>query len=460
MPIGGPSTSGETRILFVGDMHLGRSPSRVPQSLGPRDLGSCVLGPRDLGPAAAWSGIVAWAQEHRVHAVALAGDLVQGDNALFEAYGQLQKGVAALIAAGVEVCAVAGNHDTAVLPRLAAVIGDGLHVLGRDSLWTEHLIAPRDGPAVRLVGWSFPAAHHEVSPLLNPPPPPRAGLVTLGLLHGDLNAAASRYAPVGGADLRAVGYQGWFLGHIHQPDPPASDGRPFFLGSISPLDPTETGLHGPVLVRVAQDGTLSAERSALAPLRWERMTLDCPEPGPDGRDLDAALLAAMDARVNHLGPHLGKAKAVGFRIHLQGQAVSPVAVARAVDRINQQENIVDRADVVYFLENVTSAVAGRQDLRALAALADPVGLLARKILALTDPEGPVPGVEDPAGLAEALLRDAQARAAQLAREPNFSLLEPATPPARLEHVRRLLIQAGRLALDHLLTGKEGGRAAH
>ena len=52
----------------------------------------------------------------------LAGDLVERDNALFEAYGPLATGVRRLVERGIVVAAVAGNHDTMALPRLAAEI--------------------------------------------------------------------------------------------------------------------------------------------------------------------------------------------------------------------------------------------------------------------------------------------------------------------------------------------------
>ena len=146
------------RILFVGDMHLGRLPSSVPQAV--IDQGG--FSPRDLGPAAAWQRIVDAALSHRVHAVALAGDLVDRDNAMFEAYGPLATGIRRLTEHGVLVAAVAGNHDTEVLPRLAAEIPD-FHLLGPGGTWSEMNISGDQGFNVQLVGWSFPARHHTAS---------------------------------------------------------------------------------------------------------------------------------------------------------------------------------------------------------------------------------------------------------------------------------------------------------
>ena len=148
------------RILFVGDMHLGRLPSRVPA----RCPGHGGLNLRDLGPAATWERIVEAALDLEVDAVALAGDLVERDNAMFEAYGPLATGVRRLVEKGITVAAVAGNHDTRVLPRLAAEI-DGFHLLGPGGTWSSLALSGRTGTRVNLVGWSFPARHHTVQPL-------------------------------------------------------------------------------------------------------------------------------------------------------------------------------------------------------------------------------------------------------------------------------------------------------
>ena len=66
------SPDSSVRILFVGDMHLGRLPSRIPDTA--LDQGGWSR--REIGPAGAWRRIVDAALELEVDAVALAGDLV------------------------------------------------------------------------------------------------------------------------------------------------------------------------------------------------------------------------------------------------------------------------------------------------------------------------------------------------------------------------------------------------
>ena len=68
------------RILFVGDIHLGRAPSHIPAGFDATAL----------GPRAAWRAVATHAIEARLDAVVLTGDVVQGDNAAIEAYGYLE----------------------------------------------------------------------------------------------------------------------------------------------------------------------------------------------------------------------------------------------------------------------------------------------------------------------------------------------------------------------------------
>ncbi len=79
------------RILFVGDMHLGTRPARVPAGLPEADA---------MGPGGAWDRTVRAALDHGVRAVALAGDVVNRRNELFEARRPLDRGLGRLADAG------------------------------------------------------------------------------------------------------------------------------------------------------------------------------------------------------------------------------------------------------------------------------------------------------------------------------------------------------------------------
>ncbi len=428
-------TSAETRILFVGDMHLGQQASGLPAGVS-----ASALGPRQ-----AWDRVIQTALDREIHAVALAGDLVDRGNAMFEAYGVLDEGIRRLTDAGIAVCAVAGNHDTEVLPRLAKHI-EGLHLLGFGGTWTTHEITSPEGPAVRLVGWSFPAQHHQHSPLATPAPAPLPGVPTLGLLHADLDVATSAYAPVSRTELLACGYQGWFLGHIHVPDPVPTHATPFYLGSLTGMNPREQGLHGPVLVRVTPDGTLHMERLPLAPLRWEELVVDASGLTDPADNLADFLIGNIERRLTALAPELERVDLVGLRLVLTGQVTEAVALQNTV-RALDLDNLVSAR---FFVQKITDRTAAAVDLEHLAQADHPAGILARQILLLERPD-------DPTGARSDLIHRAREAWTAVDQRTNFAGL-PAENPVRDEELADRLLQAARQSLTRLLDQKGGGHA--
>ena len=452
-------TASETRILFVGDMHLGRRLSSLPAGLRPGDRDAAQLGPR-----AAWEVVVQAALDEGVHAVALAGDVLDRSNALFEAYGLLQQGLERLTAAGITVCAVAGNHDTEVLPRLIREL-PGVHLLGPGGTWSELVVAGPDSPPVRLVGWSFPAHHHTESPLATPPPAAVPGTVTLGLLHADLDAARSVYAPVASAELQATGYDAWLLGHVHQPGEFQAGGAPFYLGSLTPLTPNETGAHGPVLVKVSADGgrrDLNGRRLCLAPLRWIHLAVDCSELAVPARDLPGHLLAAINERLADLeqgsDDALARVSAVGVRLELVGAVAEPEAMRRAVADLDHRDLNIPRASHEVFVQRISDRTTGRVDLVALAEESHPAGILARQIMLLQDQTPP--GLSAAAATAEKaeLIQEARAAATAVDQTPQFApiLGEEGVAPLTDDELTDLLVHTAHQALAHLLAGRQGG----
>src|SRR5688572_26723087 len=189
------------RIVCTGDLHIGRRPSRLPDSVDARDC-SC---------AAVWGDIVAFAIQRQVDVVLVSGDLVDRENRFYEAFGPLEHGLRELETAGIDAVAVAGNHDFDVLPRLADQFSSGrIRLLGRDGRW-ERLAIQREGRDVlHIDGWSFPSEAVLTSPLrdfanwrssFEAVGTDSDGVVpVIGMLHCDLDAPSSRYAPVSLAD--------------------------------------------------------------------------------------------------------------------------------------------------------------------------------------------------------------------------------------------------------------------
>lgn len=417
-------------LLFVGDIHLGRRPGGLPEDLGEGLTAS------SLTPAAAWRATVDLALRERVDAVVLAGDVVEADNARFEAFGPLEDGVRRLVEGGIGVWAVAGNHDVEALPRLAGMI-PGFRLLGRGGRWELAPVA-RDGETLlHLLGWSFPARRHPSSPLGHEalPQSPGDGRPLIGVLHCDLDGSGSSYAPVGRAELERAAVDAWFLGHVHKPSD-LGGVRPLgYLGSLVGLDPTETGPHGPWLARVTAGGGLSLEQVPLAPLRWEAVELDlCGLSGAE--ELPEAMIESLRAVHQRLGPEEGEAQAVGCRVLLTGSTTFHAALRAMLDRDEIERRGFDQDGVFYFVQKIIDRSTPALDLERIAAGDDPPALLARRLLDLRG------GAEAP------LLRQARRDLGRVAGESWWRHLGPTDLDD--ERVRDLLLGAGLRALEGLL----------
>jgi len=449
-----------TKILFVGDMHLGKRP------LAPElEASQISITAASLGPNVVWDAIVDRAIAEKVNALALAGDLIDGDEDLFEGRALLERGIKKLTEAGIEVCAVAGNHDTRVMPILAKSIPE-LKLLGPQGQWSQYTVCG-EGAAVCLVGWSFPAKHHTTSPLATPPPVAKTDVVTFGLMHCDLGSKRSKYAPVSIEELNKTEYQAWFLGHIHQPGKvpdfsqlPAS---PFYLGSITGINRNETGTHGPVLVSVAKDGVISGHRIPLAALHWDFLNVNIDsvftgnENVPWETKLRNHLMAVLDDLPHWHNPDLEHIKALGLSINLSGEVAEPFQVVQATEKLQKSDTPLAFATEggAVFIRKLTCSVRGVVDLAGLAEREDPPGLLARQILVLENPHGSFSWAGDSRADARRLISLGRKELQRVEHEASAATILPDRTELDDVTIAKMMVNTGRRLLDGLL---EQGRS--
>ena len=416
----------DVKVLAVGDMHLGRTPSRLPPELHAPDL----------GPAAAWRRTVAAAVDQGVKAVLLAGDVVDRDDDFFEAYRALESGVSTLADAGIDVIGVAGNHDVKVLPRLVRHILQ-FRLLGEGGRW-ESCRIESDGESVTLWGWSFPQARVLASPLEGYSPDPTPG-INLGLLHCDRDAGPdSPYAPTSRLELARAGLDGWLLGHIHKPDALTAASPNGYLGSLTGMDRSESGPRGPWMITVRDGRIAEVEHLPLAPLRWEPLDVDLEGIGEpfQARERLLAAVTDLDGRMASLpiAPN-----AVGLSVFLSGRTGFGNAALEQLSPEDRNETHTGAAGIRYFIESIHLDTRPEIDLEDLARRQDPVGLLAARLLWLERPEGD-PDRDRLVGEARQALRDQSTQSVWRGLPAGGSAPEP------IAWLRR----AGYRALDHLL----------
>ena len=443
---------GHITLLAIGDVHLGTQPSRLPENL---DEASLTV--RDLGPEATLSRVVELAIRECVDAVLFAGDVVESTNARFEALRSLEISVNQLTNEGIPVLAVAGNHDVEALPRLASHI-EGFTLLGESGSWKSYPLAREGQPAVEIVGWSFPEREVVTSPLLRLHEFLRVGsqaenVTRIGLLHADLDASGGRYAPVSRRELDESGLDAWLLGHIHIPSLMAENSGAYplcgYLGSLVGLDPSETGPHGPWLVRVSSDGTVSAEHVALAPLRWE--ILKIPVDGfTDPEDIGDAILDAAGRLPCEFEERHSKLQALGIRVHLEGTTSQYAQFHSWVEQCKWSDIQRQVGETLVFVHSVYSHFTPSIDLVDVAGGADPPALIARKLLDLQDER---PGARE---LIEAA-RTELVPVVNSGRWLELDNLRDSSNPLSDRAIRDLLRQAATDILYQLLSQRTGDR---
>ena len=435
-------------ILAIGDVHLGTACSGVPGAIS-------VWGvdPAELTPAAALRLSVDFAIQQQLDAVLFAGDLVENTNARLEAMLPLEENVGRLLDAGIEVIAVAGNQDVGVLPRLAALIG-GFTLLGAGGEWEARTISKDGSPVAQVIGWSFGDSYVRESPvaqlLRRPLQAPSPLVPRIGLLHADLDASGGHHAPVTQAELDGTGYDAWLLGHIHKPSleglSMSTGTRPCgYLGSLVGLDPSETGPHGPWLLRVSSDGDLDVRQVPLAPLRWEQVPVSV-EGLEHVENVPDRLLNEAERLVRQLGEQGPLPRALGLRVRLTGTSGCHAEILRwiAGGEWSSMARVVDGTAV--FFNKVVDSMELPLDLAEIALGDDPAALMAQRLLMLRDDDD----------RSRTLLDKARAALSETAREDVWLPVEDhrnATDPLSDEALRDLLFRSGKAALHAILAGR-------
>ncbi len=354
-------------LLCIGDLHLGRRCGRLPAPY------------RHLGPEVAWERCVDEALRRKVHAVLLAGDVIDHRNRFRETFGPMEQGIARLHEAGILCCSVAGNHDAEVLPRLAEAL-PGFRVLGQGGRWESMTL---DGGAhrVRVVGWSDPGQRlcAEEALLAFDAGRRHADETVIGLMHAECAE------PPAAMTLRSD-VDAWLLGHIHKPtEGILESARPTgFLGSVVGLDPTEAGWRGSYLLRIEGPRQLALQKLAVSPLRWETVKVEVGATAV-GADIFGQAARAMERRHRELDAELAGVQLVAARLEITGRVERRRDVADYLETGELLELSNSWDGVRWVTHDVLDCTRPGFDLERLAGGRDPIGLLARDLLTLREP---------------------------------------------------------------------------
>lgn len=273
------------RLLHAADLHVD-SPLR--------GLSAYAGAPVELIRSAtrrALVNMVALAQEQNVDAVLLAGDVFDGDWPDYNTGLFFRAQTSALLAAGIEVYLVSGNHDAAsqISRRLELPGVTELSSAAPDSQTSRRLdlVVHGQGFQVRDVRDNLAAGLPDAVP----------GFFNVGLLHTALDGREGHdtYAPCKVEDLQEKGYDYWALGHVHKRETISTEPHIVFPGNIQGRHARETGPKGCVIVDVGTDGRVTPRFEPLDVVRWAHLEVDVSAAADESAAVDLAREALINA---------------------------------------------------------------------------------------------------------------------------------------------------------------------
>lgn len=433
-------TEGSLQLLCTGDLHLGRHPTRIPDRFD-----SPQFSPRSV-----WHDIVRVAIDRAVDAVILTGDIADRENRYFEAYGGFESGIIKLSEAGIPIVVVAGNHDSEFLPRMVNDIGlDNLHLLGSDGTWERWTLENEGSAVAHFDGWSFPSQHVSRSPLEKYSPSKSDDAPQIGVVHADLDSPRSQYAPVASSELENTDAACWLLGHIHAPSIRIdSDPLTLYPGSPQALDPGERGAHGPWLLTIEPDGSITTEQRTIATVRYDELRVDV----SDAEDLWAVTPLVSSAIQQHVEDELDTRNLAAFfpRIILTGRTSAHTQLVD--ERHTLEENLSSKhGSVEIHIESITVDTRPDIDLETQAASEGPVSYLAELLLAIENDK-----LNDESNQ---LIDNAHGTMREVYATNTYNLLrrEAGVSSPERDEALETVEQEARILLDSLLQQKEESR---
>ncbi len=241
----------------------------------------------------ALENLIDLAIEQKVAFVLLAGDLYDGDWQDYNTGLFFTKQMLRLRDVGIEVFAVAGNHDAATEITKGLRLPDNVKMLATHS--PEKVIIESVDVAICGQGFATRAVPKDLAagyPLADP------SLFNIGLLHTSLDGRPGHavYAPCSVEGLRAKGYQYWALGHVHQSERVATDPWILFPGNTQGRHIREPGAKGCALVTVTDRQVTAVESCELDVVRWARCPVDVTDASTIEQSLDH-VQAALDGQL-------------------------------------------------------------------------------------------------------------------------------------------------------------------
>ncbi|MDZ7665589.1 MAG: DNA repair exonuclease [Desulfotignum sp.] len=335
----------------------------------------------------AFKNLVDLAIEEKAAFVLLAGDLYDGDWKDYSTGIFLSRQMGKLQQHGIQVFAVAGNHDAANRMTKALDTPANMKILSAGKVETVIL----EDCSVAIHGRSFKTRHVDEN-LAAGFCQGLKGMFNIGLLHTSLDGREghANYAPCTLDDLRSKNYQYWALGHIHKQEIVSKDPFVVFPGCIQGRHIRESGPKGCVVVTVEEEAITQMEQVPLDVLRWTLTEIDLTDT-EEPRDV----LEKVREAIEHERA-LAEDRPLAMRIKLKGATKLSDHLAAFPEKLEQQMKALgaETAGDDVWIERVENRTLGKYDLETALADDTSLGQLLKAIISTPEDAGQIDGLEE------------------------------------------------------------------
>ena len=258
------------KFVHAADLHLGSQFSGVNEltALENRAINASLK---------AFENLVQYCIESQVDFLLLAGDVFESPKPVLRVQKYFADQISRLQAVGIDVFAITGNHDANVFDNFVFSLPDNLYIFASSKV--ECVLRSYGNQPVSISGISYPQAQvGDLSPLF---PRPRQGSYNIAVLHCDVGSQEFGYAPVALADLEAVGYHYWAIGHVHTAKAWKTSCIVQYPGILQGRHRAESGPKGFYAVTVDRNAIVESEFIVGQDIIWHNLELDLSEVLPE-----------------------------------------------------------------------------------------------------------------------------------------------------------------------------------
>ncbi|MGI6681506.1 MAG: metallophosphoesterase family protein [Bdellovibrionota bacterium] len=368
------------KMIAISDIHFGAVPSvALSDPTSKQNIFEKYSLKQSSLQMLAMHNLANYILDNDVDAVLIAGDIADTDSAYFETYFSLERFLETIQKNNVMVFVVSGNHDASVIKKLS-LKEDNFKLLGENGEWVHEIFDLRDGKKIFLSARSFTKKHQEESHLSSYELKSRPSTLPndipfVGLMHCEIGAPGSQYAPTGLDEFDKTFEDIWICGHTHIPRYYEENKKIIVPGSLQGLDPSEQGIRGGFLIECSGNYIKNVEKIPLAFVYYDNISVKI-EKVSDFEEEIRKRLQEINAKYK---------EEVSFNYVLSLRAEINVPFRLLKEFQKRIDDMPDKNPIIFgnvIVEKISLRSDCFLDLETLSKRKDPLGILANYLTVL------------------------------------------------------------------------------